>query len=319
MALCAFLSMAVFGQISCSETNEETKSSSDTQFPGGKPVVFTVNYPLSYFAKRIGGELIEVHFPAPQDVDPAFWKPDAKMIGAYQKADLILINGAKYAKWIPNAALPDSKLVNTTRAKKVKYIKVASAIVHSHGPGSEHSHAGTAFTTWLDPMIAIEQARAIKDALLKTIPSKSTEIEANFAEIERDLLELDRQLVAIVKLDPKKLLLASHPVYQYLARRYGLNLKSVQWEPDVVPEKKSWESLAAILKDHPAKWMIWEADPIAESKKQLHDLGIETVVFAPAGNAPQSGDYLSVMRHNVENLSSIFVAEPEPTSESTKP
>ena len=42
--------------------------------------VYTVNYPLAYFCERIGGKHIEVVFPAPQDIDPAFWTPDKKTI-----------------------------------------------------------------------------------------------------------------------------------------------------------------------------------------------------------------------------------------------
>ena len=52
--------------------------------------VYTVNYPLKYFAERIAGEHATVVFPAPKDVDPAYWMPDKKTIADYQKADLIL-------------------------------------------------------------------------------------------------------------------------------------------------------------------------------------------------------------------------------------
>ena len=37
-----------------------------------KLVIYTVNYPLAYLAERIGNDLVEVHFPAPVDEDPAF-------------------------------------------------------------------------------------------------------------------------------------------------------------------------------------------------------------------------------------------------------
>ena len=33
--------------------------------------VAVVNYPLQYFAERLGGDLVEVVFPASLDVDPA--------------------------------------------------------------------------------------------------------------------------------------------------------------------------------------------------------------------------------------------------------
>ena len=56
--------------------------------------VYTVNYPLAYFAERIAGDQARVVFPAPSDVDPAFWQPDRETIRTYQQADLILLNGA---------------------------------------------------------------------------------------------------------------------------------------------------------------------------------------------------------------------------------
>jgi zinc transport system substrate-binding protein len=107
--------------------------------------VYTVNYPLAYFAERIVGDLAEVTFPPPPDVDPAFWMPDPKTIAAYQGADLILLNGADYAKWMSKVSLPLSRLVDTSRGFEDQYIQQANLSTHSHGPGGEHTHGGVAF------------------------------------------------------------------------------------------------------------------------------------------------------------------------------
>ena len=123
--------------------------------------IYAVNYPLKYFAERIAGEHAKVVFPAPADEDPAFWTPDPDTIGAFQKADLILLNGAGYEKWIERASLPASKLVDTSVAMESSYVPLDEGVVHTHGPEGEHSHKGWAFTTWLDPMIAIGQAQAV--------------------------------------------------------------------------------------------------------------------------------------------------------------
>jgi zinc transport system substrate-binding protein len=69
---------------------------------GGNPsaetlTAYVVNYPLKYFAERIAGDHAKVVFPAPSEGDPAYWMPDAETVAAYQKADLILLNGANYA------------------------------------------------------------------------------------------------------------------------------------------------------------------------------------------------------------------------------
>ena len=107
-----------------------------------------MNYPLQYFAERIGGEHVEVSFPAPPDGDPAYWNPDPDSVAAYQQADLILLNGASYAKWVAIVTLPTSKLVDTSKGFRDRYIIIEGAVVHSHGPEGEHSHGETAFTTW---------------------------------------------------------------------------------------------------------------------------------------------------------------------------
>ncbi|MBW1743769.1 MAG: hypothetical protein JRJ47_10130 [Deltaproteobacteria bacterium] len=44
--------------------------------------VYVVNYPLKYFAERIGGDHVDVEFPAPKGTDPAYWIPNIATIGA---------------------------------------------------------------------------------------------------------------------------------------------------------------------------------------------------------------------------------------------
>jgi zinc transport system substrate-binding protein len=268
--------------------------------------VYVVNYPLQYFAERIGGEHVKVVFPAPAEVDPAFWTPDIPTINAYQQTDLILLNGATYAKWVGKVSLPGSRIVDTSKKFRDQYIVGKGAVSHSHGPGGEHSHAGTAFTTWLDFSQAAKQAQAIAKALGRKQPTLVNTFNKNLAALVKDLNALDKDMQAVVSKAPDKPLVASHPVYQYLARRYGLNLKSVMWEPDELPVEQQWQDLSNLLAKHPARWMIWEGAPLKASVEKLKAMQMDSLVFDPCGNTPAQGDYLSVMRQNVENLKPAF-------------
>ena len=271
-----------------------------------KLTVYTVNYPLKYFAERIGGEHVEVVFPAPADVDPAYWMPDKKTISGFQEADIILLNGAHYAKWVEKVSLPRSKMVNTSRKFKDQYIFIKEAVTHSHGPKGAHAHEDAAFTIWLDFNLAVEQARAIKKVLSRKRPALKSTFEKNYASLERDLLALDREIKKIVSNNKNQPLLASHPVYDYLARRYNLNIKSVHWKPDETPSNKQWIELKGLLKKHPAQWIIWEGKPLKESVEKLNSLGVKSIIFNPCGNVPEKGDFLSVMQKNVKNLRTAF-------------
>ncbi|MFC1834513.1 metal ABC transporter substrate-binding protein [Thermodesulfobacteriota bacterium] len=272
----------------------------------GKLSVYVVNYPLKYFAERIAGDRAKVVFPCPADEDPAFWVPGIQTIMGYQSADLILLNGAKYTKWVDKVSLPRARVVDTSAELGGRLIKLKGTVTHTHGPEGKHAHEGIAFTTWLDLDLASKQAAAVFKSLLRKRPEHRTLFRTNHAGLDKNLEALDRDVQAVVSKDPSRPLLASHPVYQYFAKRYGLNIRSLHWEPHQVPGEQQWQELREVLKHHPAKWMIWEGQPIKETVDKLQSLGIESLVFDPCGNVPDKGDFLTVMRENVRNLKAAF-------------
>lgn len=272
----------------------------------GPLVVRTVNYPLAYFATRIGGAQVDAAYPGPGDEDPAFWRPNVGEIAQFQDADLILLNGASYAKWVPMVSLPAAKTVDTSAGFADRIIVEDEAATHTHGPGGEHAHAGTAFTTWLDFSLAATHAAAIREALKAARPEQAESFDANFAVLERDLRALDAKIAAIVTGKNSRPLVASHPVYQYLARAHDLNLVSVLWEPQVVPGRIAMVNLKRILEDHPAAWMIWEGDSAEETVRLLEEMGVGSLVFDPCAAQPDEGDFLSVMKANVDQLARAF-------------
>lgn len=273
----------------------------------GKPQVFVANYPLQYFAQRIAGDAVEVRFPAPKDEDPAFWQPDDATVSAFQKADLILMNGATYSKWADKVTLPEAKVVDTSKAFANNFIQVSDAMTHSHGPSGEHSHSGTAFTTWIDFNQAAHQAQAVCDALSKLVPTAKEVMEKNTATLREELEALDDRLSRLGRKWGSQPLVASHPVYHYLARRYGMNLKAVLWEPDVVPDEKALNDLRTLLSGHRAHWMIWEGTPDPRSVEAIAStFDIKSIVFDPCANVPASGDFMKVMHANVDALEKAF-------------
>ncbi len=268
--------------------------------------VYVVSSPLASFAERIGGSEVSVTFPAPADEDPAHWSPDADTVADYQGADLILLNGADYAKWVARASLPGARLIDTGVTYEDRLIPLEEAVTHTHGPEGEHAHAGVAFTTWLDPTLAIEQARAIAGAFEKARPTATTDFQEGLALLEADLGALDTRLEAVAEAFGDRPVVFSHPVYQYLERRYGLNGRSVHWEPDVEPSAREWGRFEALLEEHPARWMVWEGEPLAPVRARLEELGVTSVVFDPCGNVPESGDFVSAMGANVERLEATW-------------
>ena len=294
----SFNILAIFLLAGCKPAGEPPETNP------GKPRVAMVNYPLAYFAERIGGDLIEVHFPKIVG-DPAFWKPTATDIRKFQQADVILLNGATYAKWRGTASLPDAKTVDTSADFQDPLLPVKVDVAHQHGKAGEHSHAGTAFTTWLDLKQAEQQAAAVRDALVKRLPDSQTILDENFSALKKELSEVEAELSEVAEKFGQTPLVGSHPVYQYLARGYDLNIISVHWEPDEMPDAVGWEELAKLRQQHPARIMLWEEEPAKAIAAKLKEQGVMSVVFAPCGNRPASGDWLTVMRANISRLGAV--------------
>ena len=218
----------------------------------------------------------------------------------------ILLNGAGYAKWVGKASLPRSKTVDTSRAFNERFLTARAITTHSHGAEGKHAHEGLAFTTWLDLSLAAKQAEAIANALSRKRPEQKNLFMKNYHSLERDLLELDSRIKAAVSSGNTKPIIFSHPVYEYFKKAYGLNGKSVHWEPDQDPKPDQVAELTKLLDNHPAKWMVWEGAPTQSAMDTLSAIGIQSAVFAPCANVPSDGDFLAVMQQNVANLEPVF-------------
>jgi zinc transport system substrate-binding protein len=286
--------------IACDSGSKKSQSKSPTQAK-----VFASNYPLAYFTQRITGDANQVFFPTIKG-DPAFWKPSPDDIVAIQQCNPLVLNGASYEKWQKTVTLPENRIVDTSAGFADQLIEIKSAVTHQHGPEGDHSHGGTAFTTWIDFSLAIKQAQSTTDSLVKANIGPPDLLNKNLASLVDDLGALDRDLRELTSTKPKLKLVASHPIYQYLARAYDLDIQAMLWEPDVYPDEEQWQLLENTLAKHPAKWMLWEGEPLEQSVQRLQKLGIASIVFDPCANSPESGDFLTVMKQNIENLRPLF-------------
>jgi zinc transport system substrate-binding protein len=270
----------------------------------GKPVVIASNYPLYFFTQQVAGTAVDVRIPDIEG-DPASWLPNSEEIAALQAADLIILNGAGYESWLDFVTLRQDRLLDTAAGLAELFLPM-EASVHQHGPEGEHSHPETAFTTWLDPQLAIRQSRVIQQALTALAPEHSNDFSTGFAQLEARLLALDDALrKAFAGLGDRPVVF-SHPVYQYLQNRYGINGHSVHWEPDEEPGVRAWIDFQNLLREHPARLVIWEDQPLSEVRARLEETGIRSIVFRPAGNRPEQGDYFNVMEDNLLRLATAL-------------
>lgn len=266
-----------------------------------RATIFASNAFLAEVVTWLGGDRIELLFLVPPEQDPASWKPSPADLEKMQTARLLVLNGASYEPWVASVALPSSRMLRTANRFRESWIETEE-IVHSHGPGGEHSHAGIASTTWIDFELARLQAEEVRARLLQLLPEQAREIGDRYTALSEQLQSLDREMKDLAKLIGSRPLIASHPVYQYWARRYGLNLRAVHWEPHVTPDAAGLMELEKLRSEFPATLFLWEAPPSAENRELLRTRGLSSVVFAPAANRDEQGSWLEEMRTNLKEL-----------------
>lgn len=262
-------------------------------------------YPTAWMAQRLTEGLpgITARDLCPPDQDPAFWRPDPEALAALQSADLILLNGAGYERWLSTASLPLGKQVDTTRAFRDELITYDQTITHSHGPGGAHTHKGVDGHTWLDPLTALLQARAVHQALVQRRPDLKAQLDANLLRLGDDLRSLD----AALRIEPAPRLIAAHPAYRYLARRYGWALAHVDLAPDAPPTAAQRAALKAAAAQG-QRIVLWPEAPAASVAAALRQEGLTSVTYATGATAPAQGDLLSLQRANVAALKAALQA-----------
>jgi zinc transport system substrate-binding protein len=284
MLVCAGVIAAAVGGCEQKETQQPAAGTPGVAAKpaGQKLVVYTTFYPTTYFTKRIAGDAVEIVCPCPVDADPAFWMPDEATVAAYQKADVIVVNGASFEKGLAKVTLPESRIVDTAKPLADELIVLKDAVTHTHGPQGKHSHEGIDGHTWLDPINARIQAGEIKAALVARLPDQAKTLEQGYAALVKDLDALDARLKTLAPKLSDRVLLCSHPAYNYVGRRYAWNLKTYHLDPETMPDDETFAQIKSDLAEQPAQLMLWEAQPTEEIAARMStELGLESVVYSP--------------------------------------
>ncbi len=248
--------------------------------PPARTAVVATTYPLQQFAKRIVGPEVEVVLPLEPGIDPQHWEPTRADLRLVSNAALVAANGAGVEGWLEGLALRDGQLVRTADVFEDQWLD-SPGRTHSHS-GGEHSHSGSMGHTWLDPLLAIQQAEALGAALAQAYPQRRPSVQDGLEALIEELRGLDRRWQEVVQRLGGVTLLASGPEYAYLARRYAFIVRDLDFDPTVELTAEARGRLRAV-EARPAV-LLWPAPPHPACAAELEELGIATVVLPTLGN-----------------------------------
>jgi zinc transport system substrate-binding protein len=233
-------------------------------------VVRTTSAPVHALATQISSGLVPVELLCPTSQDPAAWRPSAETVAQYQRARLVVTSGAGYEGWVQTAPLPRSRVIEAASGLSEPLLIVRGE-THSHGPAGDHTHEVTLGHVWIDPLHAIEQARAVSAGMITAFPEHEQAFNENLGLLIAELQTLHQRLVSV---DVSSIdIIAPQRPYGYLARRYGwisaeIGTDPSSWSMDLYAmqlsrQGRSQEAAILLCEQMPA-------DSIAEQLLQEH-------------------------------------------------
>ena len=263
--------------------------------------IVALSFPAQWLTQRLVGEGVVVERLLPAGEDPPTYQPPPERIAALQDADLIVGNGAGYEAWLTTASLPEGRLVLT--AEGLDLITLPET-THRHGAAGEHSHGGVDPHTWTDPLLLVQQAEALSLALQRAQPDGGWDGRA--ATLRADLAALHAENQAgLAPLSGQKIA-ANHPAYNYLARRYALDLSSFDFDPETPPSAESLAAFVTWAAGQAAPMLWWETAP-SDAVRAAFPPTVRHVVIDPLEQPPEGGEYdlLRAARGNLSTLSGL--------------
>jgi len=227
----------------------------------GKMQVAVGVAPVEYFAKKIGGGLIQTLVLVPAGADAHTYEPKPSQMRELSRASMYLSAGLEFEEaWEPRLKAANKTLAFVHLEQGLALLPMPEGhddhhkgdqhkgerIKDGHAAKAGHAHeAETDPHVWVSPANARHMAAKIAEALGKADPAHAAVYAANLAAFMKEIDALDADLRAAFAGLPadRRSFLVFHPAWGYLARDYGLTQTAIEFEG----KEPSPKRLAALI------------------------------------------------------------------------
>lgn len=280
-----------------------------------KPIVVTSNTILADFVRVIGGSDVAASCLLGAGADPHGFEPRPSDVRTLAKADLLIVNGLGYEKWL-------EKIVRNSGFRGA-VVEAASSVTplvreddHAHHSGAgdahahHHHHDEVDPHAWHDLRNASLYAEVICAALARTVPEKSEAFRERTAAFRAELAQLHAETVKRLQALPshRRKLVTSHDALHYFATAYGLTVVPVRGlQTDREPGAKQLAALVQLIRNEKVPAVFIESTSNPKLLKLLaNDAGVTVVrelytdSLGPAGSPGET--FLGMFKANVDTI-----------------
>jgi zinc/manganese transport system substrate-binding protein len=267
------------------------------------PVVASFSI-LGDFVREVGGDAVAVDVIVGPDGDAHVYEPTPADARKISEAKLVFVNGLGFEGWL-------DRLVTAANGKA--RIVVASAGIKPRGlEGGPDPHA------WQDVANARRYVETIRDALKATDPERAALYEKRTAGYLATLEALDKEVARAIAAIPeeKRRIVSTHDAFGYFSTRYGLAFIAPQGvSTDAEPSARDIARIIDAARREKVAAVFLEniSDPrLAQRLAKESGVKLGGELYSDALSKPDgpAASYVTMMRHNVEELTKALAKQP---------
>ena len=289
--------------------------SSVAQNRDGTKIVATF-LPIYIFTKGVTGETGAVEILVPPGTDPHDYQATPENARTIAEADVLVKNGLGFEEFL-------EKLVDGTGNSQLQEIDASQNIEpieekeddhddhdhhdHDHHHSHGHSHEEGNPHVWLDPVLAQQQVKNIRDGLIQANPNNATTYQTNANIYLQKLQQLDQEFQTRLAPFQGCKFIAFHDAYPYLAKRYNLQQMAVVELPQDNITPKDIQRVINATKEYQVKALLGEIGYNDSRVQQIaKDIGVPVKKLDPLESGLLDPEhYFTAMRNNLKTLEEV--------------
>lgn len=248
-------------------------------------VVFVSILPQKYFAEKIAGDLYKVEVMVPPGVGPETYSPTPKQMQKLGESDAYFAIGylgfeEDLLNKLPSLN-PGIKIYNVSEGIDLIKEKEEAHEDHAHLKGVDPH-------TWSSPKGALIIAKNISDGMVQIDPKNREHYLQNLQKLTAEINQVDSVVTKVLSPVRGKKFIIFHPALGYLARDYGLEQYSIEFEGKNPSPKHMQELIGEARKGEISAVMIQKEFEKRNAEIVAREIGGKLVQIDPLDyNWPQ--------------------------------
>lgn len=274
-------------------------------------------YPLQFVTGRIVGDRGEV-VNLTEGQEPHDYELSTADMLTIERADLVVLQGADFEPWgddieerlsldgVP-VVIATAGIELSEEAEGAHADEEGDEATDAVEEGEEEEHGGLNPHTWVDPVRFSKSVENIRDAIIALDPDNASHYRENATALQEELARLDAEYKAKLSTCTLEEVITSHDAFGYVGERYGFEIHTIAGvSTQATPSAKTMASLKEEAEEGIGAILLEENNVKAFGETLARETGLRTLSIDPMENVGDNGDYLVIMRKNLDSFASAL-------------